>query len=141
MTLDGDCAAEPEALTWPDSPAAKGTWQVPETESAADLLRLYRDESSRSDAVAALLSADEAPKYWPPELFGDWRLDSVREVLLHALVETQPTPATSTRPASSSTASSGSCSTTDRNRALGRRPLLLVDRRRICRVITATWLP
>lgn len=88
MTLDGDCAAEPEALTWLDSPAAKGTWQVPETESAADLLRLYRDESSRSDAVAALLSADEAPKYWPPELFGDWRLDSVREVLLHVLVET-----------------------------------------------------
>jgi hypothetical protein len=41
-----------------------------------------------ADAVAALLSADEAPKYWPQELFGDWRLDSVREVLLHVLVET-----------------------------------------------------
>jgi len=31
---------------------------------------------------------DAAPALWPEELFGDWRLDNLREVILHVLTET-----------------------------------------------------
>ena len=48
---------------------------------------LYRREIAASDAALAGLSLDAPPARWP-EYFGDWRLQDVREVILHVITET-----------------------------------------------------
>ena len=62
-------------------------WQVSPNESAEAVLDLYRREIAASDAVLAGLSLDAAPARWP-EYFEDWRLQDVREVILHVITET-----------------------------------------------------
>jgi hypothetical protein len=34
------------------------------------------------------LPLDAAPAWWPPELFGDWRFDTLREITMHVMTET-----------------------------------------------------
>jgi len=63
-------------------------WEVDPEARAADVLAAYEDEISKANAVIARSSLDASPLWWPEGLFGSWRLDSVREVLLHAIVET-----------------------------------------------------
>jgi Protein of unknown function (DUF664) len=31
---------------------------------------------------------DNAPAWWPEDLFGSWRLNDLREILLHVIAET-----------------------------------------------------
>jgi uncharacterized damage-inducible protein DinB len=62
-------------------------WEVPATLSSQQVLALYREEAERADAVIAELSLDQAPAWWP-DFFGSFRLDDLREVLLHVIVET-----------------------------------------------------
>ncbi|MGH3492365.1 MAG: DinB family protein [Sciscionella sp.] len=62
-------------------------WQVPADVPAAAVLDGYRKESARADEIIAAADLDAAPAWWPPELFGGWRLDTVRDVLLHVIVE------------------------------------------------------
>jgi hypothetical protein len=62
-------------------------WQVPPQESAQDVLDLYRREIAASDAALAGLGLDAAPARWP-DYFEDWRLQDVREVILHVITET-----------------------------------------------------
>lgn len=80
-------AAEPEAVAYyGDHPDG---WQVPEGMTAAEVVELYRREAERADAVIARTPLDAAPAWWPEELFGTgWRMDDLREVVLHVLVET-----------------------------------------------------
>ncbi len=59
-------------------------WRVPASAGFA----AYRREAAATDGVVRTASLDAAPAWWPGDLFGDWRLDSVREVVLHALTET-----------------------------------------------------
>jgi len=63
-------------------------WSVPDDVAAADVLAAYREQTRRSDEILRAADLDAAPAWWPEELFGDWRLDSVREIVLHVLVET-----------------------------------------------------
>ena len=63
-------------------------WRVAATLSADAVLDAYRRETARSDAIVAATPLDAPPAWWPVELFGTFRLDNVREVLLHVLVET-----------------------------------------------------
>ena len=56
-------------------------------ESAADVLDLYRREAAAADAALAGLSLDAPPARWP-DYFQDWRLQDVREVMLHVITET-----------------------------------------------------
>jgi hypothetical protein len=63
-------------------------WKVPEELSGADVIALYRKEIERSNAIIATTAVDVAPAWWPEELFGDWRLDDLRDVMLHTTVET-----------------------------------------------------
>jgi Protein of unknown function (DUF664) len=57
--------------------------------SASAALDLYRAEIERSNAVLASVgSPEDAPGCWPEEIFGEWRLENVREVLLHMITET-----------------------------------------------------
>jgi hypothetical protein len=51
------------------------------------VLEGYRRNSERADAIIADASLDAAPAWWP-DFFGSWRLDSVREIVLHVITET-----------------------------------------------------
>lgn len=63
-------------------------WQVDPGVPAAAILDLYRRETSLADAVIAATAADTAPAWWPDDLFGDHRMDTHRELLLHVISET-----------------------------------------------------
>ena len=62
-------------------------WQPSPDEPAEAVLDLYRREIAASDAALAGLSLDAPPAGWP-EYFEDWRLQDVREVILHVIAET-----------------------------------------------------
>jgi uncharacterized damage-inducible protein DinB len=70
-----------------DVPASENAWTVPPSVSAEQVLALYRDECARADQITAGMSLDTPPAWWP-DFFGDYRLDDLREVLLHVIVET-----------------------------------------------------
>jgi Protein of unknown function (DUF664) len=48
----------------------------------------YRRNIERADAIIASGSLDAIPAWWPEGLFGSWRLDSIREIVLHVITET-----------------------------------------------------
>ena len=45
----------------------------------------YRREIELADAIIAATSLDSAQAWWPEDLFGSWRLDNLREILLHVI--------------------------------------------------------
>jgi uncharacterized damage-inducible protein DinB len=63
-------------------------WTVRPEVSAGDVLSLYRREIELADAIIARTELDAAPAWWPVELFGDFRLESLREIMLHVITET-----------------------------------------------------
>jgi hypothetical protein len=63
-------------------------WRVPDGLSGADVIALYRLEIERSNAIIEAVGLDAVPAWWPEALFGDWRLQHVRDVILHVMVET-----------------------------------------------------
>ena len=63
-------------------------WQLEGDITAAAVLDLYRTETERSNAIVAETPLEAAPAWWPEELFGTWRLHSLRQVLLHVIAET-----------------------------------------------------
>lgn len=69
------------------APDEFGDWQVRPGVPAAAVLELYRRESERADAIITATALD-APPAWRPDFFGGWRLDSLRQVLLHVITET-----------------------------------------------------
>ncbi|HEX6683334.1 MAG TPA: DinB family protein [Candidatus Limnocylindrales bacterium] len=75
----GVVAGDPGVLDGGDA------WKVGD---AVDVLGLYRREIELSNAVIAATGLDSPPKWWPEDLFGDFRLDSLREVMLHMITET-----------------------------------------------------
>ena len=72
---------------WPDD-EPDNAWQVPAGLTASAVLDLYRREVERADAIIAATSLDSPPAWWPADLFGSWRLDDVREIVLHVIAET-----------------------------------------------------
>lgn len=67
--------------------ASGSAWEVAPETTAADLFATYRIAWARSNAILANADLDAAPAWWP-DFFGDWRLASNREVVLHVLAET-----------------------------------------------------
>ena len=63
-------------------------WQVPADLTGAAVLDAYRREIELADAVIAATPLDSPPAWWPEALFGSWRLDDLREILLHVIGET-----------------------------------------------------
>lgn len=83
--LRGIVAGEPVDLAETDGAA----WQQAiSAMTARDVLDLYRREIERADAIIAATSLDAAPARWPAELWPDWRLDDLREIILHVIAET-----------------------------------------------------
>ncbi|HEV7206739.1 MAG TPA: DinB family protein [Jatrophihabitans sp.] len=79
---------EPAAIAQLDSRTDTGVWHVPADAAAAPILAAYREAAERSDAAVAATDLDAEPAWWPRELFGDWRLENARDLLLHVIVET-----------------------------------------------------
>jgi len=77
----GVAAGEPVDLHDPTG------WQPPPDEPAEAVFELYRREIARADAILAAIDLDAAPATWP-EYFTGWRLDDVRELILHVITET-----------------------------------------------------
>jgi hypothetical protein len=68
--------------------AAGDAWQVDPELTLTAALAAYRAEIERSNALLATTELDAALSWWPDGLFGDWRLDDVRHVVLHVITET-----------------------------------------------------
>ena len=62
-------------------------WQPSPDEPSEAVFDLYRQEIARADAILAAIDLDATPATWP-EYFANWRLDDVREVILHVITET-----------------------------------------------------
>ena len=62
-------------------------WEVAPCVSAAAVFDAYRREAALSDAIIAATPLDAAPAWWPEDLFGEWRLHTLREILLHVITE------------------------------------------------------
>jgi uncharacterized damage-inducible protein DinB len=67
--------------------SSDNAWDVDIEESAEEVLEGYRRNIERADETIEGSSLDAAPTWWP-DFFGSWRLDSVREILLHVITET-----------------------------------------------------
>jgi uncharacterized damage-inducible protein DinB len=69
---------------------AKGdeAWQVSEHVSGSEVFERYLDESARANQIIGAVPLDAEPVWWPTGQFGDWRLESLREIVLHVIVET-----------------------------------------------------
>ncbi len=67
---------------------ANESWTVPPNVPAEAVFAAYRDEIDRANTIIAATRLDAAPAWWPADLFGEWRLDDLRDVLLHVITET-----------------------------------------------------
>lgn len=67
--------------------STQSAWQAGPEESAEEVLALYREEAARTDAIVERTPLDTAPAWWP-DFFGGFRMDTLREVLMHVITET-----------------------------------------------------
>lgn len=79
----GERAVIDEALEGPDD-----AWQVGPQVAVEEVFALYRRQIELANEVITAASLDAPPAWWPEELFGDFRLHTLREVLLHVITET-----------------------------------------------------
>ncbi len=62
------------------------SWTVPDDVTPQQVLERYRAASARADAIVLAADLDAGLTWWP-DFFGEWRMDSVREVLMHVHAE------------------------------------------------------
>ncbi|MGW7005212.1 DinB family protein [Streptomyces sp. NPDC054933] len=63
-------------------------WQVGPEVPSDDVFNLYQQEVDFANTIITTTALDAEPAWWPVELFGDWRLNDLREVILHVITET-----------------------------------------------------
>lgn len=68
--------------------STEDAWRVGPEVSAETVFELYREDSRRGTDIISATTLDAAPAWWPEELFGEWRLDTVRQVVMHVITET-----------------------------------------------------
>jgi hypothetical protein len=56
--------------------------------SGAAVFERYLAAAAAANQIIGSVPLDTKPLWWPTEQFGDWRLESVREVVLHVIEET-----------------------------------------------------
>lgn len=71
-----------------DVRSGSDAWQVPDDVPAVRMVDRYRAAIARSDAVIAGTPVGAPPGWWPGDLFGDWRMEDLGEVMLHVIAET-----------------------------------------------------
>lgn len=62
-------------------------WQVDPGVPAESVFAAYRAEIARSNKIIRAASLDAHPIWWP-DFFGEWRLSTLREIVLHTMTET-----------------------------------------------------
>jgi uncharacterized protein DUF664 len=94
LTLDierfwfrGLVAGEQSVIDWV-SKGSGNVWIVEDDVPVQTILAAYRSEIEFANTIIAATPMDSPPAWWPPELFGDWRVDTVREIVLHVIAET-----------------------------------------------------
>lgn len=68
--------------------APDDAWHVSSDVPVEAVFNLYRQEIEFANAIIAATPLDAAPAWWPSELFGDFRLHNLREIILHVMTET-----------------------------------------------------
>lgn len=68
--------------------APDDAWRVGPDVPVEAVFDMYRQQIDLTNAIITATPLDAPPAWWPEELFGGWRLDSLREVILHVLTET-----------------------------------------------------
>lgn len=63
-------------------------WQVGTDVPVSAIFDLYRHEAERANTIIRSTPLDTAPAWWPVELFGDFRMRSLLEIVLHVMTET-----------------------------------------------------
>jgi hypothetical protein len=66
----------------------ENAWHVGEQATTADVLGRYRQEIERANAIIATTPLETGPAWWPEGLFGSWRLQDMRQLILHVMTET-----------------------------------------------------
>ena len=67
--------------------SSDNAWNVSDEEPVEEVLHRYRANIEHADGIIASRSLDAVPAWWP-DFFGTWRLDSLREIVLHVVAET-----------------------------------------------------
>jgi uncharacterized damage-inducible protein DinB len=67
--------------------SGESAWQVPATMPAEAVLSSYREQVERANAIIAATPLDSPPAWWP-EKWSGWRLEDLREIILHVITET-----------------------------------------------------
>ncbi len=70
-----------------DGAADENAWEVGPELAAGDVLGLYRREIELADAIIARTDLAAAPAWWP-DFFGSFRIENLREIMLHVIAET-----------------------------------------------------
>jgi uncharacterized damage-inducible protein DinB len=76
-----------ETIPAEEQEAGERAWTVPDGVSPDQILDEYRREVARATTVITNTPLDTAPMAWP-ELFGEWRMADLREIVLHGITET-----------------------------------------------------
>jgi uncharacterized damage-inducible protein DinB len=66
---------------------AGDAWQVAPDERAEDIFGVYRQEIEGANAIITTTPLDTPPAWWP-DFFGNFRLDNLRDIILHVITET-----------------------------------------------------
>ena len=62
-------------------------WDLAEGDTAQVVRARYHAQVAKADEVLVGVDLDAPPAWWPEALFGEWRLDTARDVVLHAITE------------------------------------------------------
>jgi uncharacterized damage-inducible protein DinB len=62
-------------------------WEDPPDVPAEEIFTLYRQDIERADAIITATPLDAPPAWWP-DFFPNFRLQDLREVILHVITET-----------------------------------------------------
>ncbi len=63
-------------------------FHVSDSVPASTILDDFQRQALTATALVRDLPLDTPPAWWPEDMFGDWRLHDLHEVLLHLLIET-----------------------------------------------------
>jgi len=80
-------AGEPDAITRTEAAPSDHGWRLEPGATAGTVIEDYRAAIERSDAIVRARSVLDAPAWWPAELFGDFRLNTLRQIMLHMITE------------------------------------------------------
>jgi uncharacterized damage-inducible protein DinB len=80
-------AGDQSAWDWFESNDGSA-WDVDASVSPATVLTLYREEALEADKMIAATPLDTAPALWPDDQFGSFRMNSLREIIVHVIRET-----------------------------------------------------